>query len=325
MGALLLLLLFVAHPRVLSAQGVDVQVSADSIVVGDSVGVTLRVDAPGGWDVFHPLIPDTLGGGLDRIGESRWDTLSNNDTLFSATLQFPVSAYDSGVYLLPSIPFILLHDGVSDTLYSRPSLLYVAYAQRDSAVADIMPLVGPLEQGLTLAEALPWVVGGLVLLAIAVLAYYLLRRRRRADEPVVDPRRLVPADEYALGVLEAQLHDRTWRNPGVKHFFTEVSGALRFFMGEVWGIRAMEGTTEEILGELDASAPCTRGQRETVRRILELSDQVKFAKYVPLEHECTQVAMDAIGLVREVGVPEGNVVESDEAATGASLPIKEEE
>ncbi len=281
------------------AQRVRMSVTRDSLLIGDSLHVNLWVSAPAKADIFYPQIPDTMGGGLERLAPPEFDTLENNDTLFSARFWFPVSAYDSGTYVIPGIPFLIQSGGVSDTVFSEPHLVYVARMQADTAVKDILPIRGPIHQGITLAEVLPWVLGGLLLVILGFLGYYLLLRRKRSDSSE-EKKPSIPPDVYALGILHAQVDRKAWRDPGAKPYFTEVTGALRYFISEVWGIRTLEETTGSILEQLRMESRCDAERRATIGKVLELGDQVKFARYEPLEHECTDAGLSAIAFVESV-------------------------
>lgn len=301
-----------------SAQGQRVRmgVAKDSLLIGDSVHVNLWVSASPKADIYYPQIPDTMGGGLELLAPPVFDTLENNDSVFSARLWFPVSAYDSGLYVIPGIPFLIQNAGVSDTVFSEPRTLYVSCMAPDTAVADILPIRGPMHQRITLAEVLPWVLGCLLLVILGVLVYYLLLRRRRTEEGE-SLRAAIPADEYALGILREQLDRKAWRNPGAKAYFTEVTGALRYFLSEVWGVRALEETTSSILEQLRDEHRCDAARRATIERVLKLADQVKFARYEPLEHECTEAGVSVIDFVEAVAAEERAEKERKEKARAA--------
>ena len=68
-------------------------------------------------------------------------------------------------------------------------------------------------------------------------------------------------------------------------FYTELSGVVRHYIEDRFGLRAPEQTTEEFLQELTRRLMLVDAQRLALSHFLEQCDLVKFAKVRPTTHE----------------------------------------
>ena len=123
-----------------------------------------------------------------------------------------------------------------------------------------------------------------LVLSVLVLALFvtlaikvILRRRHKAP---LDPESLKPAHERAmleLGRLEA----RALLNEGkVKEFYSELADILRRYLDRRFQMETLELTTFEILKGLKEKE-FDAGLTEKIKELLEHSDLVKFAKFIP--------------------------------------------
>jgi hypothetical protein len=205
-----------------------------------------------------------------------------------------VTAYQPGPVTLPALPALLRSpDGALSTVISDSlaleveSVLAAVPGAADSA--DIRPLKRPVE--------LP---GGhrlaLLLLALAAglgLADFLVYRRRRRRAPAaaapvaLDTR---PPDVIALEALE-RLRREGLAAHRVKAHYSRLTDILRPYLERRFGFPAVDLTTAEILEAVAARLDGPRGaavpppapspERDELRRLLEESDLVKFARFAP--------------------------------------------
>jgi hypothetical protein len=157
--------------------------------------------------------------------------------------------------------------------------------------AQMLDIAGPV--------AIPWdwrawLVTALALLALALLAWWAWRRftRPAAPAPAAPP---LPPHLRALNGLEAALKDLA--EP--ERFCTRVSGVLRTYLEERFGVNAPDRTTEEFLAELRRGGPLDAGQQALLADFLTGCDIVKFARHAPTEAELKALHQAAWRLVRE--------------------------
>lgn len=128
-----------------------------------------------------------------------------------------------------------------------------------------------------------WAAIGAGALVLAVAAFAWLRRRRPSlahrDEVAVPPH------VKALRALARLQQAPRTTIAQVETFYVEVSGVLRTYLEERFGLRAPERTTEEFLRELESGEQLAREHRPVLERFLSQCDLVKFAAFVPGENE----------------------------------------
>lgn len=275
------------------------RLSRDSALIGDTVSYSVLARGGGGAEVFFVELPDTLVSGGELWTAPRIDTLANSRDAIEVRLQLIVTSYDSGKVELPRFGVLVRHAGVLDTLYSEPRSLYFQPVPRAAGIEDIQDIRGPLAQRLTFADVRPWLLLSLaVLLSLIGVLWY--RRYMRRGEVVGARGRLVAPDELALDRLRRLREDKTWRERGVKAFYTEVSDTLREFLSSEFGIRTMECTSSKIVRDLRGDARCAREWIKRIDSTLQLADLTKFARYTPREQDCLSTIDQMELLVREI-------------------------
>lgn len=139
--------------------------------------------------------------------------------------------------------------------------------------------------------------GSLLLLALLV---WLWRRRRPCCQALTEQ---LPAHVKALAALQALLADDLVAKGEIDEFYYRLSGILRQYIEERFGLRAPEQTTEEFLATLrqDASGLFSEQQRSLLEQFLRHCDMVKFAKHRPTAKElqssfevCKQIVVETM-------------------------------
>lgn len=141
-------------------------------------------------------------------------------------------------------------------------------------IRDIKPLRHP-------ASRIPWVwiaVGTGVVLIIVVIVVLLRRRSQIVPPPP-------PPHEIAFAALDA-LRATEWTDPeAVRRFYFAISHTLREYVEGRWELNATDLTSEEIIANLDTISDLEVSQVDQLQTFLVDTDQVKFAKHVPVQEE----------------------------------------
>ncbi len=151
--------------------------------------------------------------------------------------------------------------------------------------------------------------GGILLIVLLTLLgrKLWLMRRPRPEAPPPPPR---PAEEIALEKLSA-LKDAQYLNEGMhKEFHLKLSEAVREYLGNRYSFDSLERSTFELVGELKIKKIKRELYLEIVK-LLEDTDLVKFAKYIPDIGESRALLDDAFRIV-EVTTKEALQAESKE-------------
>lgn len=269
-------------------QTVRAYVDADSVTVGQRFLLVLVAEHEG---TLAPVFPDSVAfgkmafGDLDLLSlESRgWrmkDVSVSDLRIDSVAIEVATFALDTA--LVPAIPIPLVRGADTLVAATRPFFVPVRslVGQDATDIQDLAPLVDFPRSWW------PWILAAFVAAAVAYLVVYVFRKRKPATAPV--PIREVlrtPYDE-ALERLRLAARLRPEDPEMVKPYFDELSGALRHYIGRALQVHAEEETTREIVRDLRAKADArvrevTPDVPERTQEILELSDLVKFADYLP--------------------------------------------
>ncbi|MFN0158199.1 MAG: hypothetical protein ACKVRP_09035 [Bacteroidota bacterium] len=265
------------------AQDVTARAWVDStrFLIGDWIKVHVDLKHPVGVQ-FRAIVGDTLG---DFHIIERGPVNSKDPPV--TTTHLVVARYDSGVAVLPPIPFLYASAGDTSSrrIETNPVVLTIAIVEVDTsqAIKDIKP---PLSIPWTLAE-IALLVG--IVLALAGLAYFGYRywKKRQvkdvAEVYVAPPR---PAYVLALEELGVIKEKKLWQQGLIKQYYSEVTEVVRRYFENRYAFMALEQTSDEIMFALKRH-PGAQGIWNETERALRLADLVKFAKYQPgvSEHE----------------------------------------
>lgn len=183
-----------------------------------------------------------------------------------------------------------------------------------AAVPEDAPLRGPKGLVRWPAPRRDWrgpaaAAGLLALVAVAaIVAVRRLRGRRRggasaASAPSAPPPPAAP-HETALAALAALRARGPATTEAMEPFYRELSGIVRRYLEERYGLHAPERTTEEFIREATDSGAIAPAHRERLQAFLEQCDLVKFARHRPAAGDAAAALEAAERFVRETRPPE---------------------
>jgi hypothetical protein len=184
---------------------------------------------------------------------------------------------------------------------------------QEQALADIMP---PVEVKVTRYTVL-WVAAALIAGSLlALVAYRNLKARPRKARPAPPPPPRAPAHERALAALEELQREDLPARGCQKELHLRLSEILRDYLGERFGVAALDMTTEELLAAL-ARTPTPGLDYPRFEALCREGDLVKFAKLVTTPTQC-KVALEAGFAMVRATAPRGENARSD-ARRGAAV------
>ena len=149
-------------------------------------------------------------------------------------------------------------------------------------------------------EALPYIVGGIILVAIIILAIWLFRKWQRKKGIIKPNIPLRPAHEIALEELKKVQIENLWQQGFYKQYQSLVSDIVRTYIEQRFSIQAMEMPSDETLQHFKGKNKkhISKDAFEKLKYILQLADTVKFAKAIPLGTENEQSLQNAFDFVQ---------------------------
>lgn len=279
--AVLILYFFIGCTTSSFAQETSATLKADltHIVIGDFLNVKLTVKAPKNITVTIPVVSDTMGN-MELVKTTKMDTAVNsNENIFTQT--YTVSAYDSGSFHAgPLRIFTKDKNGAVDTIISDFVFISVTTVAVDTT-QPVKPIKSPIPVPYSWREFIPYIVGGIILLAlIAALIYFFVFRKKKVAVTEERTKPKEPADIWANRELRKLDEEKLWQQNQIKKYYSRLSEILRMYLEYRYSWFALESTTEEIIDKIDAYE-ISEESKKSLLFILSNADLVKFAKMTP--------------------------------------------
>lgn len=138
--------------------------------------------------------------------------------------------------------------------------------------ARLAPIYGIIPTTVSWVGYLPWILGSLLFLAIAVWVIRWIRKRRRQALSAVDN---IPPHQKARQAIQELEAEGLFEKGDIKGFYFNLSEILRRYLEALRGFPAAEYTTEEI------AAAIRHPEDRDLIRLLKGADAVKFADMRP--------------------------------------------
>lgn len=145
-----------------------------------------------------------------------------------------------------------------------------------------------------------------IILGIGLLVglYFLYRKYASKEEEVIvapEPEVIIPAHVKALNSLTSLRDQQLWQQGKVKEYQSELTHIIRAYLEDRYDVPALENTTHEIVKSLQSQNLMT-GNIESLKRILQVADLVKFAKARPDESVHDTFMNEAVELVNKTKI-----------------------
>jgi hypothetical protein len=295
---LLLITLFILFPFLSIAQSYKAEATLDSsrIMIGDHLHVQLKVDASSKNGIIIPQLSQEMLSelGIDLVAHGTVDTvLKENGVTYTQVIT--VTAFDEGNFYFPSIPIFSLDSNL--LTQTDPLNFQVISMQVDTTAnfKDIMPIV---KVPLTFKEILPYLLLGLLTIAVIVLITILIIKyvgKKKQPNIFLQTKPKGKPEEIALKALEDLRMRSLWQNGKVKQYYSELSTIVRVYIEDRYSINAMEMVSDDILQSV--SLKVTTDIFQKLKDLLQVADLVKFAKWSPLPNDhdrCFKESLDFV-------------------------------
>ena len=296
----------------LGAQNVQVNARMDStyMMIGDQTKIHLEYTQDKNSNVI-PLIPrDTLTKGVEILDLLPTDTIDLGNNRVTVTQDLLITSFDSALYYLPPIKFAV----GEDTLYSNPLALKVMTYDVDTESKQIYDIKDIKPAKFVLMDYIWILITILIIIAVIVAGYFLYKRYFNKGNVYNEEKDKVtlPPHVIAEQALEDLRQKKLWQQGLEKEYYTALTDILRDYIDGRFGINAMEMTSSEIIYDLKKLS-VDKDSINTLNKLLELSDFVKFAKLKPTMDENETSILTAKNFVVDTE-PVEEVNEEDESS-----------
>ncbi len=277
-----------------STPTVTSHISADTVMIGDRVTLTIEVDADVMQHIVFPTFDFTQNApegaeqqepSIEVINDFAPDTVSKEGRRIRLRKRYEMAVYDEGIYKLGRAQALYLDKNIVDTLFAeREEELFVKTFQIDSTMTTVRDLKPQKTLKLRFAEF-----GGYLGIALAValllagVIYLLVRYLHKRGKHLSDlfkPAPPVPAHIVAIEALEKLRNEKLWQNNKHKLYYSGLSDILRTYLAGRFEVGAMEMTTDEIADAL-REVDIEHKSKMDLLSVLRDADLVKFAKATP--------------------------------------------
>jgi hypothetical protein len=283
-----------------------------TIRIGDQTKLFISVRQPAKGHVNFPTLKDTIGK-IQIVNALKPDTSGdkNDPDNITVTQSYVITCFDAGSYTVP--PFSIGSEG--GVLKTNALTLQVETVKVDTTKA-FYDIKQPIAVTYTFFDWLHdnwyWVAGALALIAAIIGWIWYMRKRPKieAAPKVVTP--YVPPHIIALNQLKELRDKKLWQEGLIKEYYISLSDIIREYLEKRYVIKTHEKTTDEIFTSLKY-IDISDENRNLLRKILLLSDLVKFAKEKPLPPENEEAIQNAIDFVERTqrmeikGTGEGDI------------------
>ena len=270
---------------------IEINTSKTSIAIGDSLSLFCTVTFPEGVQVGEPVI-DGKSQLFDI--EKLWEkNVASGNGLTSKQYGFLIYAFSPDTFLVG--PFVMEYvtaDGESGKAESNTITLNVTGVVKDSETPPL-PNRNPLEIASEGISAWLLILLASLLIITALLIVYVIHRKKTLASPVFEK----PIDE--IGEFERIRKLKLYESGQLKDLYILVSFALRGFIHRNMNFDALFETTGEIVNNLNRT-PYKNEVKNAISEILEESDQVKYAKYIPPAKSASTVIDRALIQIKTV-------------------------
>lgn len=303
-----LLMLSIVMPGI-RAQ-VEVRPETDELLMGNrmklAVSIPLESDSS---KVEIPMLQQAKAAGKKYVGllndtidllTSYSRSLQNADGKPFMRYELTIQAFDSGSYQLPPIEFIV--DG--KPVMTSPVAINVipVKVKADDPIEGFSDIAEPFEvnpnpEELEQDEAgglIIWLVALAVLLAAVIIYLYLRYRKTGSLLSFAKPQ---PPYAKALSRLKKLKSQNLPAKGKTKEYYTRLTDIIRQYLNRQFGVKTMEKTTREILGQVHLNDELEKYE-PLLTSLFETADFVKFAKVNPQEAENERCMAEAVRFIK---------------------------
>ena len=293
---------------------VSASIDSTMLMIGDQTDMHLSVTHEANEQVQIPVFGESLQEGIEIVDRSALDTTTLPDGRLQVQQNLTLTSFKDSLFAIQPIAFV----SGEDTFWTEPMALNVIQPfEVDSslAITDIKDIE---RAPIWWWGIIRWILLAIGILLLIDLGFWLWKKydkyRKQAEEPI-NPELLRPADEVALEKLDEIKAAKIWKDGKVKQYQTELTDVVREYIGRRFGVQSTEKTSDETLRELkpiltgDGLQVTGDGKTlyEKLRKMLQLADLVKFAKWHTTPDENEQALTTAYAFVNET-----KEVQSDE-------------
>ena len=289
---------------------VRVSVSRQEMSVAEQTVLTLTAMAPEDSTLEFPDFEAMIGDfSIVRSLPLQQELTSKG---LAQTRSFTLAPFLSGNYLIPEMTLLAVPADGSippiQVIIPEIQIMVTSLLSRDDhELSNIAPVLDIPKDYFFL-----WLISGLALIVVLAFAFYWIRIRKPVEAPPPPP---LPPHVIAGRALDELLAENLAEQGRSKKFYERISHILRAYIENLFGLKAVEQTTEEFFHDLKTSSLFLSDQKRLLKKFLDHCDLVKFAEYQADHDETENTILFCRKFIRETSwshniLPEENEQQS---------------
>ena len=268
---------------------IEVNSSVDTsvITIGDRIKYSISIEHADTLRVAQP--GEGVNLGQFEIKDYQIHEPVDKEGRIYKKYDYVISVFDTGKFTIPPFPIAYFPtDSMSDyrIIEASPINIYVKSVVLDDK-KELRDIKQPIYIPYNYFFLISMISIGILIIISGFLTYKLYKKRKEKGYLFKPPEPPRPAHEIALESLNALLDKQLIEQGKIKDFYIELSDIIRHYIEGRYYISALEETSSEILFDVKEQ-DIAQNLYDNLKELLELSDFVKFAKYIPTEQENNQ-------------------------------------
>ena len=264
---------------------IKIEVDTTNIRIGEQFQYKISVNET--ENVILPKLENLQG--LEVVDTLKVDTLKNK-----LIQKYILTGFDSGAFYIPQQQVFIKNQAyLTDSL-----LINVATVAIDTSKIKKFPIKGIKGEPYQFDDFKNyfwWALAILIIIGL-LLYFFVFKKKEETVEKVIVP--LLPPYEEAIEKLQELDKKLLWQNNKIKKYYSELTEIVRGYIERELNIPALEVTTDELIDILNDfnEVKSIETDKETIyklRKLLQESDLVKFAKSKPMAHQIEADRKDA--------------------------------
>ena len=299
-------------------------------MLGDQTDLHLQVTHDATEQVTLPVFGEQLQDGIEIVDKTIVDTLMLSDGRVQLNQYLTLTSFKDSLFAIQPVVFT----SGEDSFWTEPMALNIVQPFEVDTTLAITDIKDIEKAPIWWWGIIRWILLAIGCLLLAVGCYYLWRwyqKNRKEEEEPIDPELLRPADEVALEKLDAIKEQKIWKDGKVKEYQTDLTDVVREYIGRRFDVHSTEKTSDETLRELkpmllkvqsdNVQGTTVDGKElyERLKKMLQLADLVKFAKWHTTPDENEQGLMTAYDFVNSTRIVEPENPEAPESPANEKM------
>ncbi len=281
------------------SQNVTVDAAIDSLelLIGEQAKLKIEVSVDVQSKLQMPLYADTIITGIEIVETAPADTqYLNQGKRMMVTQEYTITSWDSAFYYVPPVEAVV--DGVPYHSKSLALKVLTLPVPMDEENPDAIYAAKDIRAIPIVWDDVDQIVYAFLMASLLVVLSIYLYKRLKDNKPIirfvkVEPK--LPPHMVALKTMDEIKADRQLCMNNPKLYYTNLTDALRSYMSERFQFNAMEMTSAEIIGQLQAVHD--PDSLKELKDLFMTSDLVKFAKYAPMLNENDMNLLNAVDFI----------------------------